>query len=78
MGIQTITTPAGEEMVVMPRSEYDALLAAAEDAFEDSADAAAFAAALERHQPQDILPAGLSAAILSGKGRVIHSGNGAV
>jgi hypothetical protein len=26
---QTITTPAGDELVVLPRAEYDALLAAA-------------------------------------------------
>lgn len=70
MGIQTITTPAGEEMVVMPRADYEALVAAGEDAFEDGADAAAYAAALAAMLPQDVLPAGITAAILSGKGRV--------
>lgn len=70
MGIQTITTPTGEEMVVMSRGEYDALVAATEDAFEDGADAAAFAAALAAHQPEDVLPAEISAAILRGDGRV--------
>ncbi len=70
MGIQTITTPAGEDMVIMPRSEYEALLAAAEDAFEDGADAATFAAALEQGAPDDVLPPEISAAILAGKGRL--------
>jgi DNA-binding XRE family transcriptional regulator len=32
---QIIQTPSGEEMVVIPRAEYDALLSAAED-FEDA------------------------------------------
>ncbi len=32
---QIIQTPSGEEMVVIPRAEYDALLGAAED-FEDA------------------------------------------
>lgn len=70
MGIQTITTPAGEQMVVMPRSEYDALIAQRDEAFEDGADAAAFDAAMNAMQPQDILPADITAAILKGKGRV--------
>ena len=30
MKAQTITTPSGEELVVLPRSDYDALVAAAE------------------------------------------------
>lgn len=70
MGIQTITTPAGEEMVVMPRADYEALVAASEDAFEDGADAAAYSAALAALRPDDVLPADVSAAILKGKGRV--------
>jgi DNA-binding XRE family transcriptional regulator len=32
MNAQTITTPAGEELVVLPRSDYEALLSAAQDA----------------------------------------------
>ncbi len=70
MGIQTITTPTGEEMVVMPRAEYDALVAAAEEAFEDGADAAAYDAALAALKPEDVLPPELSRAILAGTGRV--------
>ena len=70
MGIQTITTPAGEEMVIMPRTEYDALIAASEEAFEDGADVAAYTAALASAAPEDILPPDITAAILKGKGRV--------
>ena len=70
MGIQTITTPAGEEMVVMPRADYEALIAEREEAFEDGADAAAFAAAMSAMSPQDVLPAEVTAGILAGKGRV--------
>lgn len=70
MGIQTITTPAGEEMVVMPRPEYEALLADRDDAFEDGADAAAFAAARALLRPEDVLPVSVSGDILAGHGRL--------
>lgn len=70
MGIQTITTPAGEEMVVMPRAEYEALVTAAEEAFEDGADVAAYTAAIAALQPEDVLPPDISAAILKGAGRI--------
>jgi DNA-binding XRE family transcriptional regulator len=39
---QIIRTPAGEEMVVISRADYDALVRIAEDAEEDAADVAAF------------------------------------
>jgi len=70
MGIQTITTPAGEEMVVMPRAEYETLITERDTAFEDGADAATFAAAMAELSPEDVLPADLTAAILAGKGRL--------
>lgn len=70
MGVQIITTPAGEEMVVMPRAEYDALVDAAQEAFEDGADAAAYAHAYATMKPEDLLPPEVSAAILKGKGRL--------
>lgn len=38
--IQTFKTPSGEEMVILPRSEYDALLDAAAEAVEDADDLA--------------------------------------
>lgn len=37
---QIIKTPTGDELVVLTRAEYDALVAIAEDAAEDAADAA--------------------------------------
>ena len=70
MSIQTITTPAGEEMVVMPRADYEALLAQRQEAFDEGADAAAFAAALADMRPEDVLPAEVTAEILAGRGRV--------
>ncbi len=39
---QFITTPGGHELVVIPRAEYEALLAAAAEAEEDAADAAVY------------------------------------
>ncbi|ACK50009.1 transcriptional regulator, XRE family [Methylocella silvestris BL2] len=41
-GPQIIKTPGGEELVVLPRAEYDALVAAAAEAAEDEADAAIY------------------------------------
>jgi hypothetical protein len=41
--LQTITSPAGEVMVVLPKAEYDHLIAIANEAAEDAADAATFA-----------------------------------
>ncbi|MDB5506884.1 MAG: transcriptional regulator, family [Devosia sp.] len=67
MGIQTITTPTGEELVVIPRAEYEAMLA---DAFEDGADAATYTASLVGLAPEEVLPAEVSAAILRSEGRV--------
>ncbi|KQN73632.1 helix-turn-helix transcriptional regulator [Devosia sp. BK] len=70
MGVQIITTPTGEEMVLMSRAEYEALLADRDDAFEDGADAAAFAAARAALRSEDILPASVSAEILAGESRL--------
>lgn len=66
MGIQTLTTPAGEELVVMTRAEYDALVQAAEEAFEDGADAATYAAAKAALKAEDILPPEVSGFVLKG------------
>lgn len=69
---QIIRTPQGEELVVIPRAEYDALVAAAhpiDEATEDLADAALFAerfAELEA-SPYTRLPLEVSAAMLKGK-----------
>jgi hypothetical protein len=32
MGVQVLTSPSGDQMVVLPKADYDALVAAAEDA----------------------------------------------
>ncbi|WP_020178856.1 helix-turn-helix transcriptional regulator [Methylopila sp. M107] len=45
MNAQTFTTPSGEEMVILSRADYDALLARIEEAEEDAADVAAYDAA---------------------------------
>ncbi len=65
---QTITTPSGEELVVLPRGDYDALVRAASEAGEDAADAAVFDARMaERRAGRDaLLPAEVSASMLRG------------
>ena len=66
--IQTFTSPSGDEMVIISRAEYDALIEAAADAAEDAADAEIYAerkAALERGDDA-ALPAEVSAEVLKG------------
>jgi DNA-binding XRE family transcriptional regulator len=65
---QTITTPNGEELVVLPRGDYDALVRAAEEAREDAADAAVFDARMAELQAgRDArLPPEVSASMLRG------------
>ena len=70
--VQTIKTPQGEELVVLPREEYDALREALAEAEEELAD---IAIAQERRgemasQAEPVLPAEVSASIMQGKGRV--------
>jgi hypothetical protein len=38
MKTQTIITPGGEELVILPRADFDALVAAAEEAHDEDAD----------------------------------------
>lgn len=45
---QTIKTPSGEDMIVLPKADYDRLLAAARDKLEDEADAREAARILAR------------------------------
>jgi|SRR5262249_38370394 len=45
---QIIKTPAGDTMVVLPKADYDRLMAAARDKLEDAADARAAARILAR------------------------------
>ena len=66
MGVQFIKSPSGEDMVVLPRSEYDALVQAAEDAAEDAADIAAYDAA--KAAGVEPLPFELSQLVLKGNG----------
>ncbi len=42
MKAQFITTPSGEELAIMPRAEYEALVALAAEAEEDAADLARY------------------------------------
>ncbi|HUO92393.1 MAG TPA: helix-turn-helix transcriptional regulator [Rhizomicrobium sp.] len=42
MKAQTITSPSGDELVVLPRAEYEALLAAAQVNYEDADDIAIY------------------------------------
>jgi DNA-binding XRE family transcriptional regulator len=70
--IQTFKTPAGEEMVILSRAEYDALVDAAAEAEEDAADAAIYAqrkAALASGDDA-VLPPEVSAAVHRGDSRL--------
>lgn len=51
MKAQFITTPAGEELVLLPKVEFEALVKAAEEALEDAADVAAYDAAMAENSP---------------------------
>ena len=64
MHVQIITSPSGEEMVVLGRAEYDALLLAAGAAFEDAIDIAAYTEAMAE---LEVMPPELT--------RLQHQGN---
>jgi antitoxin component HigA of HigAB toxin-antitoxin module len=66
MGVQFIKTPNGEEMAMLPRAEYDALVGAASEAAEDAADVAAFDAAMANQAGRTPLPFEVSQSILKG------------
>ncbi|MHB1101885.1 MAG: helix-turn-helix domain-containing protein [Devosia sp.] len=68
MGAQFIKTPSGDEMVVLPRAEYETLLRAAEEAEEDAADTAAYDAAKADIAGSERLPFEVSQAVLKGAG----------
>jgi hypothetical protein len=70
--IQIIRTPSGEEMVVLPRTEYDALVAAAEAADEDADDVAIYDArkAALASGKDGTLPEPVSALLLKGYSRL--------
>ncbi|SJM31055.1 helix-turn-helix domain-containing protein [Mesorhizobium delmotii] len=67
---QIIKTPTGEELVVIPKADYEALLHAAEEALEDAADVAIYderKASLKTEKP---LPADVTMEILRGSSRL--------
>ncbi len=65
---QIIRSPGGEELVVLPRAEYEALLERADREDEDAADAAMYDARKASLIAGDaVLPPEVSAAILSGR-----------
>jgi DNA-binding XRE family transcriptional regulator len=68
---QIIRTPGGEELVVLPRAEYEALLERAEHEAEDVDDVAVYdARKAELAAGGGILPPEVSAAILRGVSRL--------
>jgi DNA-binding XRE family transcriptional regulator len=68
---QIIRTPAGEELVVISRLEYDRLVAAATNSDEDADDIAKYEArkAELAGDPHALLPVPVSAAMLKGLSR---------
>ena len=70
-GLQIIRTPNGEELAVLPRAEYEALLERANHEAEDADDVAIYdARKAELAAGGGLLPAGVSAAILRGDSRL--------
>jgi len=68
---QIILTPNGEELVVLPRAEYEALLKYADPDAEDADDAAIYdARKAELAGGGAVLPPKVSAAILKGESRL--------
>ncbi len=68
MDAQFFKTPSGEEMVVLSKADYDALVRIAEEAAEDAADVAAFDAAMANPEGLKPLPFEVSQHILKGAG----------
>lgn len=68
MGHQTITSPSGDELVVLPRAEYENLVRLAAEAEEDAADVAIYDARKAEGSPA--LPADVTMAMLKGDSRL--------
>ena len=70
--IQIIRTPSGEEMVVLPKAEYDALVAAAEAIDEDAEDVALYDARKAALKQGDsvLRPRAVGALLLTGNSRL--------
>lgn len=72
LSLQSIRTPSGEEMVVLARKDFDALLAAAREADEDADDVTIFderMAALSQGRDAP-MPVEISTAVLAGATRL--------
>jgi Helix-turn-helix len=68
---QIITTPSGEELVVLPRADYEALLERADHDSEDAEDIAIYdARKAELAAGGVVLPDAVSAAMLRGESRL--------
>jgi helix-turn-helix protein len=67
-GPQIIRTPGGEELVVLSRAEYEALLERADHEAEDADDVAIYDA--RKAAGEGVLPPEVSAAILRGESRL--------
>lgn len=65
---QIIKTPGGEELVVLPKADYEALLKAAEEVAEEAADLAIYDA--RKAEAAEPLPTELSLAMLRGESRL--------
>jgi antitoxin component HigA of HigAB toxin-antitoxin module len=70
MGAQFIKTPGGEDLAMLSRAEYEALVQALEDAEENLADIAAYDAAKADTQGSEPLPVEVSQHIMKGNGLV--------
>lgn len=69
--VQIIRTASGEELVVLPKKDYDALVAAAMDADEDAADIDMYDARKSAlGATDDLLPAEVSDLMLRGQTRL--------
>ncbi|MBN9220672.1 MAG: helix-turn-helix transcriptional regulator [Mesorhizobium sp.] len=67
---QIIKTSTGEELVVIPRADYEALLHAAEEALEEAADAAIYDERKAELKAEKPLPANVTIDILRGSSRL--------
>lgn len=67
---QIIRTESGEELVVLPRAEYEALVERADGDAEDAEDIAIYDARKAELGPGDLLPPEVSAAMLRGESRL--------
>jgi DNA-binding XRE family transcriptional regulator len=67
---QIIKTPTGEELVVIPKADYEALLHAAEEALEEAADVAIYDERKADLKTEKPLPADVTMEILRGSSRL--------